>query len=164
MQARKKVVKSRGPKASVPPGGKGFACPAGCGAWFDTGDEAREHGETHGLARMPEPDAAGCVGCLWDGCKHKAKVVFQSEPNRVNLATLRKHEARHVKGEAPRQAFICPGCDAPFATSAAAWECAETHGIEMNPKKCLYDGCGLVFLTVQTYKRHEPVRAPLASA
>jgi len=164
VQARKKVVKSRGNRASIPPGGKGFACPAGCGAWFDTGDEAREHGETHGLAYKPEADAAGCLGCLWDGCKHQVKVVFPSNPNVVNLGHLREHEARHVKGAAPRQAFICPGCDAPFATSAAAWECAETHGIERNPKKCLYDGCGMVCQKPSDYLKHEPVRVPSASA
>eukprot|EP00964_Phaeocystis_antarctica_P100222 scaffold65897_cov43-Phaeocystis_antarctica.AAC.2 len=156
-QARKKVVHSRGDKATVVPGGDGFACPAsGCKSVFDTAEEALEHGATHGLSGEREVDDEGKSCCLWQGCAAKKKVV---RPNgKVRLGDVRLHEALHAKGPKPREGFVCPECDEAYPTSAAAWACAATHDVEKEPCKCLWAGCGLVFKYPAHYQAHEPVR------
>ena len=160
-QARKQVVKSRGDRASVAPGGDGFECPAsGCKSVFDTAEEALEHGATHGLSGAREVDEEGNSCCLWQGCGKKLKVVKPSEPNRLNFFPLLRHEAEHTKGPKPREGFVCPECDEAYPTSAAAWACAATHDVEENPKKCLWAGCGQMFPSPVFYQRHEPVRVP----
>ena len=144
-QAPKKRLVSRGNGAGPPPGGDGFECPApGCTSVFDTAEEALEHGATHGLSSKREVDAEGKSCCLWQGCGKKIKVSRPGQPL-GNLVNLQKHEALHVKGPKPREAFVCPECDEANPTSAAAWACAATHGVEEDPKKCLWAGCGLVF-------------------
>jgi len=147
----------------VPPGGEGFECPApGCTSVFDTAEEALEHGATHGLSGEREVDAEGKSCCLWQGCGKKIKVdVRKLNPD---FRKVRIHEALHVKGPKPREAFICPECDEAHATAAAAWACAATHGVEENPKKCLWAGCGRVFAEPSKYREHEPVRAPATRA
>ena len=147
----------------MPPGGEGFECPAS-GCVFDTAEEALEHGATHGLSGAREVDAEGRSCCLWQGCGKKIKVMKPSEPNRPNFFRLRQHEALHVKGPKPREAFVCPECDEAHPTAAAAWACAATHGVEEDNKKCLWAGCGLVFRFPTDYRRHEPVRAPASPA
>ena len=158
-QARKKQFVSRGAKASVPPGGDGFACPAsGCKSVFDTAEEALEHGATHGLSGEREVDDEGRSCCLWQGCGKMLKVVKPSEPNKLNLCTLQRHEALHTKGPKPREGFVCPECDEAYPISAAAWACAATHDVEEDPCKCLWAGCGMMCRAPALYRAHEPVR------
>ena len=140
------------------PGGDGFECPAsGCKSVFDTAEQALEHGATHGLSGAREVDDEGKSCCLWQGCGKKVKVVCPSRPT-PNFKPLRRHEALHTKGPKPREGFVCPECDEAYPTSAAAWACAATHGVEEDPKKCLWAGCGLVFPYPANYRKHEPVR------
>ena len=157
-QARKKMVKSRGAFAGPAPGGDGFECPAsGCESVFDTAEEALEHGATHGLSGAREVDDEGKSCCLWQACGTKVKVNF-SKSAKGDFSNLRIHEALHAKGPKPREGFVCPECDEAYPTSAAAWACAATHGVEEDPKKCLWAGCGLVFPRPSEYREHEPVR------
>jgi hypothetical protein len=159
-QARKKLVKSRGARASVTPGGDGFECPAsGCKSVFDTAEEALEHGATHGLSGEREVDDEGKSCCLWQGCGKKVKVTKPSRP-KPEFTNLRVHEVQHTKGPKPREGFVCPECDEAYPTSAAAWACAATHDVEEDPKKCLWAGCGLTFGKPSNYRNHEPVRVP----
>ena len=158
-QARKKLVVSRGAAASIAPGGDGFACPAsGCKSVFDTAEEALEHGATHGLSGEREVDDEGKSCCLWQGCDKKAKATRPDKSNKHDFGNLRQHEALHVKGPKPREAFICPECDEAFPTSAAAWACAATHDVEEDPCKCLWAGCGRVCTKPAYYREHESVR------
>ena len=157
------MVKNRGTRASVPPGGEGFECPApGCTSVFDTAEEALEHGATHGLSGEREVDAEGKSCCLWQGCGKKLKVDLRAG-RKPGFRHLQGHEALHVKGPKAREGFVCPECDEAHPTAAAAWACAATHGVEENPKKCLWAGCGLVFADRTHYRDHEPVRAPAIS-
>ena len=66
-----KRAKSRGARASVVPGGRGFKCPKdGCETYFDTAEEAWEHGaEACGIVPNGPGgrvfDEAGRSPCLW---------------------------------------------------------------------------------------------------
>ena len=158
-QVRKKLVISRGAKASVPAGGDGFACPAsGCKSVFDTAEEALEHGATHGLSGEREVDDEGRSCCLWQGCDKKIKV--DTRKTKTDFQKVRVHEALHVKGPKPREGFVCPECDEAYPTAAAAWACAATHDVEEEPGKCLWAGCGLVSKDAHGYRAHESVRVP----
>ena len=70
LQTKNRVV-SRGPKASVAPGGRGFKCPAvGCDTFFPTAEEAVEHGADEcGVVCNGRGgrvyDEQGRTPCLW---------------------------------------------------------------------------------------------------
>tara|TARA_B100000795_G_scaffold255235_1_gene226732 strand:+ start:649 stop:1107 length:459 start_codon:yes stop_codon:yes gene_type:complete len=144
----------------VQAGGDGFACPLGgsaCGAVFDTAKEALEHAaRAHGLSGERDVvDNKTC--CLWKGCGKKVMAKFPASPY-LNFGQVYTQEALHVKGPKPREGFVCPECDEAYATSAAAWSCAATHGVAVNRKKCLWAGCGKVFKYGCRTGVHESVR------
>ena len=67
------AFRASGPSASVAPGGRGFKCPGGCEAFFDTAEESIAHGaQLCGVVANGRGgrvyDAAGKTCCLWDGC------------------------------------------------------------------------------------------------
>ena len=141
-------------------GGDGFARPLGgsaCGAVFDTAKEALEHAaRAHGLSGERDVvDNKTC--CLWKGCGKKVMAKFPASPY-LNFGQVYTQEALHVKGPKPREGFVCPECDEAYATSAAAWSCAATHGVAVNRKKCLWAGCGKVFKYGCRTGVHESVR------
>ena len=138
-----KVVRGGNRCASVPFGGEGFRCPSS-GKFFPSAEKALANAkEKHGHSGEREVDADGKSPCLW--CKQKILVVFASNPNRINPATLSRHEALHVKGTPLRQAFVCPhpGCVEAFGKDAdKAWKHAwEEHGIARDKTRCLWEDC-----------------------
>ena len=157
----KKVLKSRG---GVPPGGRGFVCPTpGCGLVFEDAPGALAHAKAEHGVEGREVDADGTSPCLWDGCTVRVGVLRGSQKKADGTPALKwgnllSHEASHEARDPPR-GFLCPTCDEAFETSDAAWEHAEGcgEGCERDPKRCLYDGCGLVFRQPNVYRRHEPV-------
>ncbi|KOO32166.1 hypothetical protein Ctob_015704, partial [Chrysochromulina tobinii] len=119
---------SRGPNASVAPGGQGFTCPPNCGAFFDTADEAIKHGKEH------------------------FSVIGNGPALLIHEAQHIKGDAADFTG------FKCPEASCTFKDpkSAAVWaHAAEAHGIEEDTSRCLWVGaccavgaacrCGAVF-------------------
>lgn len=156
-ERRLKRVITRGKSASVTRGGRGFLCRhPGCDFIAETPDPVLDHARgAHGLEGREVVDGR-MVRCLWDGCGKL--VATQLLPSgRLNLNHIRVHEDLHEPGSSAR-GFLCPGegCGAAFPTSDEAWACAETHKIDRDGKRCLWEGCGRVFLTAQSYQRHEP--------
>ena len=166
---RKKQVVSRGARASVAPGGRGFKCPGGCDAFFDSAEEAITHGAqlcgVVGNGRGGRVyDATGKTCCLWDGCGKPFTVSLMKDGKwtfGASLHHLLKHEKEHVKGDAAAfTGFKCPeaGCTFSNPTSAAVWaHAAEAHGIEEDTRRCLGAGCDRRFVHPAHYRAHEGV-------
>ena len=172
--AKRKLLISRGDRASVPPGGRGFKCPCGgCDAIFDAAAEAIEHGrescgvEGNGFhGRVYDDD--GKTRCLWDGCGKliAASCMFHGKwiVGR-NVIHVINHEALHVKGdnalgEAVATGFVCPeeGCGFTASTAAEVWaHAAGAHETEEDKCLCLWAGCGRRFPDPSKYRGHEGV-------
>ena len=157
-----KQIRSRGVHANAAPGGRGFECPRGSGAFHDTADDAISHGNKHfgviGNGRGGRViDDAGKTPCLWDSCGK----LFAARGASGNLRMLLIHEATHVKGDAADfTGFECPeaGCVFRDPTSAAVWtHAAEVHGIEEDGRRCLWARCGRHFQRPMQYRAHEGV-------
>jgi hypothetical protein len=166
---RKKQVHSRGARATVAPGGRGFKCPGGCDAFFDTAEEAIAHGaQLCGVVGNGPGgrlyDAAGKTCCLWDGCGKPIVASCMVKGKWTiggSLGNVRTHEKEHVKGDAAASTgFKCPeaGCAFSNPTSAAVWaHAAEVHGIEEDTRRCLWAGCEQRFKKAAHYREHEGV-------
>jgi hypothetical protein len=152
------VVKTRGKFASVTPKGRGFLCRhPGCGRIEATAELVLEHArDEHGLEGREVVDLRH-VRCLWEGCG-KLIAVQLTTAGHLKLRDLLNHEALHRQATSAPRGFLCPGagCDKSFDKSDGAWECGETHGVERDDKRCLYENCGRVFPSRCSYRAHEP--------
>jgi hypothetical protein len=157
-EKKKKQVKSTGNSAAVVRGGKGFKCPQhGCDVIEDTAEAVLQHAKAvHDIEGREVVEKK--VRCLWETC---GKLLACKSNNGIYSSScfndVRTHEALHEAGEPPR-GFICPGegCESAFKTAIEAWACGAAHDVERDPKRCLFDTCGLRFDTLQSYRRHEP--------
>ena len=166
----KKYVRSRGDKASVAPGGRGFKCPVdNCDTFFDTAAEALAHAVENcgfeGNGRASRNDGGNSrlydekgshAACGTVAAEDEGELQQQGVWRSADLSSVHNHEAGHTRARRQGLCLPAPGLRLCVRRRRQVWDHAEAeHSIERDLGMCLWEDAALGGRR-RRYTKHEP--------